>query len=55
MLPVATRIIVIPSSINSNFSLSIIGDRNALNTIVKQEVDEIRIMFPKAKAKAFKI
>lgn len=55
MLPVATRIIVIPSSINSNFSLSMMGDKNALNTIVKQDVDEMRIIFPKANAKAFKI
>lgn len=47
--------IVIPSSKNTNFSLSIIGDIIAEKTIVIQDVEAIRIMFPSPRAKAFKI
>jgi len=54
-LPVATRIMVIPSNLNSNFSFKIIGDKIALNIIVKHEVEEINIIFPNPSAKAFKI
>ena len=46
---------VTPSSMNSNLSLRIIGEKIALKTMVTHDVDEIRIMFPKASANAFKI
>lgn len=45
-LPVATSIIVIPSSLKTNFSFSNIGEKIAVNTIVKQEVDAIKMIFP---------
>jgi hypothetical protein len=55
MLPRATRIIVTPSSLKTNFSLSKIGDIMAEKTMVIQEVEAIKIMFPRPKANAFKI
>ena len=55
MLPVATSMIVIPSFLKTNFSLSNIGDRIAVKTIVKLLVDAIKIMLPNPRAAAFKV
>ena len=47
--------IVTPSSLNTNFSLSIIGEIIAEKTIVIHDVEAIRIMFPSPRANAFRI
>ena len=41
--------IEIPSTLHENFSPKIRGDRMAVKTIEKQEVDDIKMMFPKYK------
>ena len=53
MLPKLIKKIANPSIFQTNFSFRIIGAKIALKIIVKHEVDEIRIMFPKPKATPF--
>jgi hypothetical protein len=53
ILPVATSKIVTPSSLNTNYSFSNIGENIAVKTIVKQEVDAIKIIFPRTIAATF--
>jgi len=54
-LPIATRMIVTPSLLNTNFSFSKIGDIIAEKTMVIHDVEAIRIMFPSPRGNAFKI
>ena len=44
---------MIPSFLNMNFSFNKIGDSIAEKTIVMQEVEAMRIMFPSPRANAF--
>ena len=46
MHPVAINKVEVPSILKSNFSPKINGHMKALNIIVMQDVDEIRITFP---------
>ncbi len=55
MAPRDTKMILIPSFLKTNFSLSNIGDKMAEKTIVMHDVDAIKIIFPRPKANAFKV
>lgn len=50
ILPIATKRIVTPSTLNTNFSPRMIGESIAENMMVKQDVLLMRMMFPKFKA-----
>lgn len=43
---------VTPSSTQTNYSLSNVGENKAVKTIVRQEVDAIKIILPKIIAAA---
>jgi hypothetical protein len=45
--PMQMRPIEIPSTFQENFSPRISGERIAVNTIEKHDVDDIKIMLPK--------